>query len=440
MNFDVKEVNELARAVKEAFDQAGTKLSAVQDELRDSTKEGRALKEAVTALQDNYTKARAEVDRLGNAIEAKTADLIKDWTAKANEAQAKLQEHAAEILELKQQRGRSGVGGGEEQKSIFDIVTASEEYKAARRASNPTKMDPVTIGSFHKTQIVNATMNTSQPLVAGQRVPGIIFPAEQRLFIRDVIPSAMTDSNVISFCTEASYTSNARPQGDASPVGQGEGENKAESAMTFTLNTVAVTTIAHWIPASRQVLSDAPLLQGHLGGRLVYGLKLEEESEMLTGTGGANTINGINNQAAAFAFGDTNQTALDTLLEALLQVTLSNYEASAFVLHPVDWWNVMKLKDTQNRYLFVDPANMATPRIWGKPVVASQSQTQGQFTAGAFNMGAQIWDREDATVRISEHHANFFVQNMVAILAEERVAMTVYRTTAFVYGAISHAG
>ena len=134
------------------------------------------------------------------------------------------------------------------------------------------------------------------------------------------------------------------------------------------------------------------------------------------------------------------KTALDTLLKALLQVSLSNYEASGFVLNPADWFGAMLLKDTTGRYLFSDPQSMVAPRVWAKPVVASQTMPAGKFLAGAFNLGAQIWDREDATIRISENVDDHFIRNMVAILAEERLAFTVYRTTAFVYGNTSHAG
>jgi len=127
-------------------------------------------------------------------------------------------------------------------------------------------------------------------------------------------------------------------------------------------------------------------------------------------------------------------------LKAMLQVSLSNYEASAYVMHPVDWFAAMLLKDTTNRYLFSDPQSMVAPRVWAKPVVPSQTMTQGKFLCGAFNLGAQIWDRQDATVRISENVDDHFIRNMVAILAEERTTLTVYRTTSFVYGNVSHAG
>ena len=121
-------------------------------------------------------------------------------------------------------------------------------------------------------------------------------------------------------------------------------------------------------------------------------------------------------------------------------MSLSNYEASAFVMHPTNWYAAMLLKDTQGRYLFSDPQSMVQPRVWAKPVVASQTQTVDRFLAGAFDLGAQIWDKEDATVRISENVSDHFLRNLVVVLCESRLALTIYRSTAFVYGSVSNAG
>jgi HK97 family phage major capsid protein len=416
VNFNATEMKELNAALEKAF-------ATMQDNVK--------------RVQDTATNALEEVRKEGT-LHGKTNEALTELGKKGNEIAENVKELRQRVLEAEQKLASRAPGSGgssDAQKSIAEIVVESPEFKDAGRNNG---MRPVNVGSFHKTQIINAT-GQNQPLVPDQRLAGIITPAEQRLYIRDLLPQARTDSNLIQFASEASYTNNARPQGDASPGGI-EGETLAESAMTFTLSNAAVVTIGHWIPASRQVLSDAAMLQGHISGRLVYGLKLEEEQEFLTGDGTAGQINGINNQAAAYNRGVTNDTILDTLLKAMLQVSLSNYEASAYVLHPVDWYGAMLLKDTQNRYLFSDPQAMVQPRVWSKLVVPSQTQTQGRFTCGAFNLGAQIWDRMDASVRISEHHANFFVQDMVAIVAEERTTLTVYRTTAFVYGNTSHAG
>lgn len=398
--------------------------------------------------QDAADKALSESQKYGGVIEAKSAETL----AKVDSARLEIQNEVLtvrnQVLELAQKLGTKPQGGsGVEQKSLYEIILESEEWKSASKKAGAKSMDPIVIGSFHRfggpraAQITNPNpLSNDNPLVPAHRVPGIIVPAEQRLYIRDLIPQATTDQNLIEFAEELTFTNNARPQGDTSPVGHGEGEQKAESAMTFQLSNAPVVTIAHWIPASRQILADAKFLQGHISGRLLYGLKLEEEEELLTGDGGAGKLRGLNVAATAFNGGATNQTVLDTLLKAILQVSLSNYEASAFVMHPVDWFNAMLLKDTQGRYLFSDPQSMVAPRIWAKPVVATQTQTVGQFLCGAFNLAAQIWDREDANVRVSENVNDHFIRNMVAILAEERLALTIYRSAAIVKGNVSHSG
>ena len=416
MEFNVKEMSELNAALKLAFD---------------------TMTENVKKVQDTADKALDESKKLGGVLEAKTNDRLTELGAAGTKLAADFAEIRTRVMEAEQKMSKSSGSNlsGDEQKSVYELIVASDEYKAAPKNG---KMNDVNIGSFHKTQIINAT-GQNQPLVPSQRQPGLIVPAEQRLYIRDLLPQATTASNLIEFASEATFTNNARAQGDASPGGI-EGEAFAESAMTFTLANAAVVTLGHWIPASRQVLSDAAMLQGHIQSRLTYGLKLVEEQQLLRGDGTAGTLSGLNNQAAAYNRGVTNDTMLDTLLKALLQVSLSNYEASGYVLNPIDWYTAMLLKDTTNRYLFSNPQDMVQPRIWAKPVVASQTQTAGKFLCGAFNLGAQIWDREDATVRISENVNDHFIKNMVAILAEERLALTVYRSTAFVYGNTSHAG
>jgi HK97 family phage major capsid protein len=398
----------------------------------------KAMGDNIKRVQDTADNALEEVRKEGT-IHGKTNEVLTELGTKGNELAEHFKEVRERVLAVEQKLAEKRGASQDTPRTVADIVISSDQFKAAKaQGSSAQRMDPVEIGSFHKTQIINAT-GQNQPLVPSQRLDGIIVPAQQRLVIRDIIPQAVTSSNLIEYASEATFTSNARPQGDVSPGGI-EGELKAESAMTFTLANTPVVTLAHWIPASRQVLSDAQFLQGHISTRLMYGLKLKEEADIITGTGAAGTINGLNNQATAFRGGVTNQTALDTLLKAMLQVSLSFYETSAFVLHPTDWTNIILLKDTTGRYLFADPQNMVEARVWAKPVVPTPSMTLGKFLCGAFNLAAQIWDREDATVRISENVNDHFIRNMVAILAEERLALTVYRPAAIVYGDVSNAG
>ncbi|MGH7947690.1 MAG: phage major capsid protein [Candidatus Binataceae bacterium] len=349
-----------------------------------------------------------------------------------------------QVIELAQKmttgpHGGDFGGGSGGPGELADLIVKSDGLAQFAKGNTP-RFEVEIPSRLLKTQILNAP-GQNQPLVPADRPrPGIVFAPQQRLTIRALFTQIPTASNLIEVPTESAFTNNARPQGDISPVGSGEGELKAESAMTFSLSTVAVVTIAHHIPASRQILSDAPALQAHIEGRLVYGLALEEEQEMLTGVGAAGELNGINNQAASFTGGVTNQTRLDTLAKGANQLAVANYEPSGFILHPTDWLNCRLEKDTTGRYVLGDPAAAGMPTLWGLPVVATPSQTLGRFTVLDAMRAGYIADRELATVRISENVGDQFVRNLITILCESRVALVVEQANAMVYGNLATPG
>jgi HK97 family phage major capsid protein len=43
-----------------------------------------------------------------------------------------------------------------------------------------------------------------------------------------------------------------------------------------------------------------------------------------------------------------------------------------------------------------------------------------------------LWEREGASIQVSDSHANFFIRNMVAILAEMRAAFGILQPNALV--------
>lgn len=396
----------------------------------------KAMQENIAKVQDTAMKALEEV-RTEGTLHKKTSDALTELGKTGNELSEGVKSLRDRLTEVEQKLVKGPAGNDRaEIKTAGQVLIESDEYKAMVKSGSRNSQAV----SIERKTIVNATYNTSQPLVNGDRLGGIVVAPEQRLTIRDLLPQIPTSSNLIEFGRELVFTNNAGPQGGTSPIGNGEGEPKVESNITFELATQAVTTLAHWLGASRQVLSDAPQLAGYIDTRLSYGLKLEEEDELLNSDGAAGQLSGLNLGATQFSGGVTNQTTLDTLLKAFLQVSLSFYEATGVVLHPTDWTTLQLAKDTTGRYLFSDPQAMTQPRVWGKPVVSTPSQTVGTFLTGAFNLGAAIYDREAMTIRISDQHQDYFIRNLVAILCEERLALVIYRSQAFVKGSISFAG
>lgn len=287
----------------------------------------------------------------------------------------------------------------------------------------------VKVGSIHAA--VTSGNGSAGDLIIPQRVPGIIAPPNQRLFLRDLLNWGTTSSNSVEYVRETGFTNNA------APVAENPSNPKPESDITFDLDSEKVITIAHWIRASKQVLSDVSMLQSYIDGRLLYGLKLKEELQLLKGSGAGLNINGILTQASAYANPGVivqHETMLDRLRIAMLQAELAEYTADGIILNPIDWTQIELTKTTDNAYLFATPRGLAAPGVWGRPVVSTQAMDHGDFLVGAFALGAQGWDREDANITVSNQDRDNFVKNMVTILCEERVGLTVYRPEAFVAG------
>jgi HK97 family phage major capsid protein len=404
-------------------------------------KEVKALEDALAKksgeIVEACQKAMRDETQKFDAITQKTNEKLTELAGEGKKLSEQLSEVKGKLTEVEQKVVYRPAGDSIIAKSVGQIFTESEELKFANTKGQPS-VQPVNVGNIHrKTAMINAS-GQNQPLVPDQRVGGIITAPNRRLTIRDLLPQLTTNSNLVQFASENVFTNNAGPQ--FSSPNDKENVLKNESGITFTLSNAAVATIAHWIPASRQLLADAAGLQAYIDSRLMYGLKLEEEEQILLGDGTGGNLSGVYTNGTTYNRGVSNDTRIDCLLKAMLQVALSEYVASGIVVNPIDWTAIQLIKDTTGRYIFADPQAMAQPRMWGLPVVATNTMSEGTFLTGAFDLAAAIWDREDATVRVAEQHDDFFVKNMVAILCEERLALTIYRTAAMVKGSLPATG
>jgi len=219
---------------------------------------------------------------------------------------------------------------------------------------------------------------------------------------------------------------------------------KPEMYIAYDLQTEAVKTIAHWIPASRQIMTDAPVLAGRINDRLVFGLKFSEEHHILYGDGTSRQLAGVltdtDRQTYNWSSGTTGDTKVDAIRRAVTLSQLAYYPVNGVVLHPSDWEDIELLKGSDGHYIWVTvPDGAGSMRVWSIPVVVTTAINEGEFALGAWNMGATLWDREQASIRVAEQHDNFFIRNMVLVLAEERLVQTVERPEAFVHGSFDNA-
>jgi HK97 family phage major capsid protein len=358
------------------------------------------------------------------------ANELKDFTSKAHNT---LEVQNARLMAIEQKM--TAPVGGEDFGSagpadIARTITQSHEYKSFVE-NNGRTTGRIPVGSFYtKTTLVNAT-GQNQPLVPADRRPGILAPGQQQLTIRDLLPNIPTSSNLVEYTSETSQTDNTAIQ-------NAEGDVKGEDALGFTLSYSPVRTVASWIPTSTQILSDAPALQAYISNRLMYFNALKVEKELLLGSGVGTELNGLVTQATTFDTTRVNpatDTYIDVLGIGITQCAESLFEPDGIVLNPKDWSRIQRIKTaTTNEYIFSDPHSAGGNQLWGLPVVKSWSMPESQFLIGAFRLGGAVWDRQQSTVEISREHSDYFVRNMAAVLCESRLALTVFRPTAFVFG------
>jgi len=358
-------------------------------------------------------------------------------SAETKAAVDKLSEQAIEIgdrLAELEQKQSARFESEPEAKTPGDMLTESDEFK--------TMMQYKRGGARveFKTAIVNATPAMTTPLVAGHRLGGIVTEPNRALRIRDVMQVGRTTSNLIFFAKENVYTNAAAVVRSAtSPIVAAENVTKPESAITFTSDQEAVVTIAHFIPVSKQALADSAFLASYINSRLMYGLKLTEDDQLLNGTGLTGYITGLNTGATAYAQADSPNaysTNLDFIRDAARQCQASNYAPDVVILNPKDWSDIELQKETTGGYIVGDPQGSLSNSLWGMRVVITNTQGAGTFTVHS-SQSAQIWDREDASVEISYEDSTNFQKNMATIRAEERLALTVYNVLGTVKGTFS---
>ena len=176
---------------------------------------------------------------------------------------------------------------------------------------------------------------------------------------------------------------------------------KPQSDIKLDIVTTSARVIAHYMKASRQVIDDVSQLRSIIDQRLLYGLRLVEENQLLNGDGTGQNLLGIIPQATAYAapITITTPTPIDMVRLGVLQAYLAEYPATGIVMHPGDWARMELAKDSTGQYIIGVPQGTIPARLWGISVVETQAIAIDKFLVGAFKMGAQVFDRWSRTDR-----------------------------------------
>lgn len=386
-----------------------------------------------TQLAQEFAKATDKVKEMAEELKGKMEKgekLSQSAVTKADEALVAMNELKARLDEVEQKQARRGGDGESQYQSVGHEFVKSQQYldlKSNQRENYFVHLET-------KSNVTSATTNTdgsAGALVNPHRVSGIITQPNQRLTMRDLIMPGSTDSNNIVYLQETGFTNNAKAQ-------SAEGETLAQSTIKYNEQNVPVRTLGHFIKVSTQIIEDAAQLASNIDGRLSYGLDLVEDRQILNGDGLNGNLKGIMPQATNFADPASlaKYTKIDQLRLAILQVALAEYPSNGFVLNPIDWTTIELAKDDNNNYIIGNPQGAIAPSLWRLPVVETKAMGVGNFLTGAFDLAAQLYDRNQSMVEVGYVNDDF-VKLLLVLRKVKRLALAVYRPEAFIKGTLA---
>jgi HK97 family phage major capsid protein len=141
----------------------------------------------------------------------------------------------------------------------------------------------------------------------------------------------------------------------------------------------------------------------------------------------------LNRTGLATSIARGSETNADAILAQIAAIQAgTNLQPDGVVMHPSNWKAIQLTKGTNGQYYGAGPfESPQRPTLWGVRVALTSAITANTALVGCFRTAAQIFRKGGLRVEASNSHASFFVENKIAIRAEERLALAVYRASAF---------
>lgn len=365
------------------------------------------------ALEDVKSR-NTEIDALAAQIEeAKFVDETYQKNAQA------IRDGNRPATNLPMNNGKGGDPRQAEVKSLGQMFVESDFYKKAQSKKSINAEFPEFDALQSKTLMETGAGFAPQSIRTGR----VVEYAHRRPMVADLIPQTPTDQPSVVYMEETTFTNNA--------AAAAEGASVTDSVLVYTERTKATREIKTWLPVTEVQLEDVAGMQSTIDGRLSTMLDLAEETELMTGSDVAPHLGGfltLITQAQAKGADPTP----DAIYKAIVKVRTTGFtEPSAYITHPNDWQDVRLLRTTDGVYIWGNPSEAGPERIWGLPVVNTTAITENTGLLGDFALYSEIRRKRGTNIKVSDSHSDYFIKNILAIRADRRLALVIYRLTAF---------
>ncbi len=367
-------------------------------------------------LNGQFDAAKAENVAAVDAVKSELEEL---------KSQVAVVKDAADKLEAKNNR----IKMNENQVKGFNVTLAEAIEKNADSIAKLGRgevkrsgfvLDTKAVGNM--TEAVNLTGD-----IPRQYAPQVYALPNRKVHVRSLLPVGTISTGLFTFPKETGG------EGDVAP--QVQGSSKAQLDFDITMTDAPAQYIAGFVRISRQMLDDVPAMTSFLQARLLEKYLLAEDAQLLNGNGTAPNLTGLTINAAAPTGAAT--VDVEQLVQAIAQVSATNYSANGILINPTDWANIMNTKPTNAAYSLPGSTVVTTDgslTIAGVPVFQSTAIAADKFLVGDWAMGAQIMQNQGISVQFSEFDSDNFQKNLITVRVEARIAFPIYYNSAFVYG------
>lgn len=243
------------------------------------------------------------------------------------------------------------------------------------------------------------------------------------LVIRNLFGSETISGSTLQYLVEGAI--------EGAPAVTAEGAEKPQVHFADpTVNTVVLSKIACHLKESMEYMHDYAFLASTINGRLLYELALVEQDTLTSTLIGTS---GIQSDTTSWTSSSTASGIADLLLEAAMDVQeQSGFAADAIVLNPATWYTLRIGKTSNGDYYGGGYfGSQSVPNLWGIPVCVTTAVTSSQIIVGAFKTCGSVVSNGGISIEAVNTNEDDFVNNLMTIRAEERLALAVRRPAGF---------
>lgn len=374
------------------------------------------LKDIIEAgLSKQEQKLQAAIDKFEGQLKEK-GSVDTEVKGEVRALSEKFKELQVSMIDIAQKQ-TSAIQTGEKTLSAAEEFVKSEQYKQ------------LVAGNTQRARIeVKNTVTSGSTTVFPDQRPGVIPGSFVPLTVRQILRAIPVTSNMVNSLREKTWTNSA------AEVSQGALKN--ESDIEFEQYNVPITTVAHWIKISNQLLADAPAVVAYIESRLRDGLAQRIEAQLINGNGTSPNLSGFTDTGNYTAYTPTSD---DLLVDAINRIKYTMWAAGnmpdTVIVNPSTWGAMERTRESSGsgQYLYGAPGFQAGMNPFGLNVVLSSHLNATKIIVARLADSAVLYNRSGAVVEMGYVDKDF-VNNVITIRAEERLGLGVDRPAGVYYG------